>query len=634
MRITETIEEQKELTEEQKNKLAIQITENFSKWDDDRSSQVATARNIMQEVYLNQSRREKEKGLEWESDVKLNALYNIKKTKKAVMWREMWANPNNMFDVQGTSKATEDNSKVQKASIVDSLKKMDVGRAFDEGIDNLYDIGEIIFKTDWERRSKVVKRQVSTQGFVFQNLVRLLGQSGYVAQNAEFKDVEIPYYENARVESVSPFMFVFDHEKWDYKKETWNKLIKIAKRFEALDDLKADKNYKITAEMIDNLKHADKNDDSSNNKELADLRDEDMHGGKYSVLYAHGDFKIDGKLYKNYIAEVLAGKYLIRFEENPLWICPFIMCALEFDPYTKRGITPLKSVYELCQKEEELFNTASNVQKLTANPCYWANEDLFDKSNTDKDGNVRQAPGRVLKVKSGFENNLPIRIDVSAGGISDLLSFLNNQISEVSSVSDVMFGNIESQKRTATELSLADKGSSSQASKELDTIYQNLTIPMIENVAELLAMFKNGNEVIFFEEKGKKIELQITNAIRQAQYTYYYEDRNALIERKQRFSDLFNLFKEVGANDVLFNMINWKEVITQAVEMIGFDNSDKFFKEETPINQLFTQLEQMPEPIQQQLTPVIQQAIQGFMQNMQMQQIQAQAQQLSVNGGM
>ncbi len=197
-----------------------------------------------------------------------------------------------------------------------------------------------------------------------------------------------------------------------------------------------------------------------------------------------------------------------------------------------------------------------------------------------------------------------------------------------------MFGNIESQKRTATELSLADKGSSSQASKELDTIYQNLTIPMIENVAELLAMFKNGNEVIFFEEKGKKIELQITNAIRQAQYVYYYEDRNALIERKQRFNDLFNLFKEIGANDVLFNMINWREVITQAVEMIGFDNSDKFFKEDTPINQLFTQLEQMPEPMQEQLAPVIQQAIQGFMQNMQMQQMQQQAQQLPVNGGM
>lgn len=71
-----------------------------------------------------------------------------------------------------------------------------------------------------------------------------------------------------------------------------------------------------------------------------------------------------------------------------------------------------------------------------------------------------------------------------------------------------------------------------------------------------------------------------------------------------------------------------------AVEMIGFDNSDKFFKEDTPINQLFTQLEQMPEPMQEQLAPVIQQAIQGFMQNMQMQQQLQQAQQLPVNGGM
>ena len=93
------------------------------------------------------------------------------------------------------------------------------------------------------------------------------------------------------------------------------------------------------------------------------------YGNKFSVLYAHGDFKINGKVYKNYIAEVLAGKYLIRFEENPLWVCPFILCALEFDPQTKRGISPLKSVYDMCLKEEELTNTAFDVQLLKQNPC-------------------------------------------------------------------------------------------------------------------------------------------------------------------------------------------------------------------------------------------------------------------------
>ncbi len=81
-----------------------------------------------------------------------------------------------------------------------------------------------------------------------------------------------------------------------------------------------------------------------------------------------------------------------------------------------------------------------------------------------------------------------------------------------------MYGNIESSKRTATELSLADKGSSSQASKELDIIHQDLTIPMVKNVAELLAMFKDGVEYVYAEEKGKRTEYEITNAIRQAQY--------------------------------------------------------------------------------------------------------------------
>ena len=625
MHILEPIEQQKELSFEERKKLAKTLAENFQTWDDDRNSQITTAKAIMEEVYLNQPAKKVDKEMEWQSDVKLNALYNIKRTKKAVLWREMWSNPAQMFDVRGTSKQTEDLAKAQKAAIVDSLQKMNVGKAFDNGIDNLFDIGEIIFKTDWEKRSKVVKRQVKNQGFVMQNLVRLMGKVGFQPQVENMQDVVLPYYENARVESISPFMFVFDHSKWDFKRETWDKLIKISKRFESLDDLKQNKLYKITPEMLEELQE-EKDNKTAQNKELSDLRDEDYYGGKYSVLYAHGDFKINGKIYKNYIAEVLAGKFLIRFEENPLWICPFILCALEYDPLTKRGISPLKSIMSMCKEEERLTNTAFDVQKLTANPCYWANEDLFDANNTDKDGNVRKVPGKVLKFKNDLAGSLPIPVEVSANGIEALLGFLNNRISEVSSVSDVMFGNIESAKRTATELSLADKGSSSQAGKELDTINQDLTLPMIENVSELLAMFKNGDEIIYYEDKGKREEIQITNAIRQAQYSYYFEDRNALVERKARFGELFNLFKEVGANDVLFNMIDWRETITSAVEMIGFDNSDKFFKADTPLQQMVSQLEQMPPQMQQQLVPVMQNAAQQYVQQMQMQQQMMQGQ--------
>ena len=79
-----------------------------------------------------------------------------------------------------------------------------------------------------------------------------------MTNNVEFeqkamKEIELPYYENARVESISPFMFVFDFAKWDFKQESWKKLIKISKRFESLDDLKQNKLYNITPEMISEL---------------------------------------------------------------------------------------------------------------------------------------------------------------------------------------------------------------------------------------------------------------------------------------------------------------------------------------------------------------------------------------------
>lgn len=404
-------------------------------------------------------------------------------------------------------------------------------------------------------------------------------------------------------------------------------LMKISKRFESLEDLKANKIYNITEEMIVALDNG-KESKTGENKEIYELSSETQYADKYSVLYAHGDFKINGKVYKNYIAEVLSGKYLIRFEENPLWVCPFILCALEYDPKTKRGISPLKSILGMCKKEEELTNTAFDVQALTANPACFVDEDLIDETNSDSDGNIRIKPGKYIKYKSGYQGEKPTPIVVNSSGISDLLAFLNNRISEVSSVSDVMFGNIESSKRTATELSLADKGSSSQASKELDIINQDLTLPMIENVAELLAMFKDGTEVLFYEDKGKKLEAKITNAIRQAQYNYYYEDRNAVLERKAKFNELYQLFTQIGQDPEMRRMIDWKETIITAVEIIGFDNSDKFFLDNTPINQLTQVIETMPEQLQQQVVGLFM----GYLQQLQMQMQQGQVQQPQMQG--
>lgn len=618
-----------ELSPEAKSNFAKKLAGDFKKWDEDRITQIDTAKEIMQEVYLNQTPKKHKDELEWKSDVKLNGLYNIKRAIKAAMWREMWADPSQMFDVRGTNAQTETQAKLQKAAIIDSLNKMDVGKQFDDGIDNLFDIGEIIFKTDWEQKTKVVKRQKRGIGWIFQNITRSLTGAGYMS--TPLQDVEIPYYENARIESISPFMFVFDHNKYKLRdKSRWDSCIKIYKRFETLDNIKNNKIYNITQQMLDELGTV-KDNTTEDNTEIVDLRDKTEYSGQYSILFAHGDFKINGKLYKNYIAEVLADKYLIRFEENPMYVNPFILGALDYDPTTKRGITRLKATKDMCKEEEILTNVAFDVQKLTANPPSWVNEGLLDENNTDKNGNLVLAPGKCIEIANGYAGNLPVSVEVSANGISDLLTLLTQKISDISSVNANSYGNVTAKKVTATEMSLADKGASAQSGKDLDTIYQDIVIPMVKNVAELLAIFKDGTDFVYAQEKGKNIEYKITNEIRQAEYEYIYEDRNALFDRKNKFKEVYDLFTAIAQNPELFKMVNWREVITTALEMTGFDNTEKFLNDETPATQFGQELNQIPQEMQGQVVQMFSQQLQQMTQQYQQQQQQEQMQQEANN---
>ena len=607
-RIQEEVLQKKGLTEEQKTAFANDISSKFSKWDEDRQSQIDDARMIMDEVYMHYpfaSKKDEEDV--WKANIKLNKLRSIKQAKKAAMWREIWSNPAQMFNVRGTDDKTEQNAQLQKTAIVDSLEKMKIG-TYDDGIENLLDIGELIFITDWEERSKVIKRR-SKDGFIIETLKRFLNIPGQ-ANNELF---ELPYYENARVKSISPFMFVFDHNYYDYvSKKSWDSCIKIYKRFETYENIINNKDYELSDEAKDYIKGACSNtNNSEGNKSTADLRDENVYGQKVEVLYCHGDFKIDGELYKNYIAEVVAGKYVVRFEENPLFINPFIWCAIEIDPLTGRGIPQLKSAYYLAKEQEKMSNTAIDMQQLGLNPPTWVDEMFVEKNRNT----IKIAPGKLLKYKNGWSGNFPKVIEL--GYSNNLFAFIDSidrTISDVTNVNSNMFGNVTATKRTATELSLVDKGATATIAKELDIISENATIPMIENVAELLAMFKFGDEKIFVKEKGLNVVKIITDEIRQAQYNYIYDDRNAINDQKSRFNEVFQLLQSVAQDPELHNLIDWKTAIKKAIEMTGFDNPDMFFVPDTPLTKIYGELKALPLDIQNEFAGIISGHLKQFQQ--------------------
>ena len=580
----------KKLKPAQRDELATTIAGWWSDFQDRRTSQIKTANTLQKLLYLNQPDRNKSD--EWKTNIKENKIFTTWDSMKSVMWKEIWSNEEQMFDVSGTSKDTEEMAERQKEAIVYALKKMNAGVQFDKATDYWAEFGEFIYKTDWKKRSKKVKRFDPYQGLI---------------------EVELPLEENANIEAINPMFFNFDATKYKYgNKKSWDSCPKIFKRFASVEEIKNNPLYTFTKEQQSDLE----TDDDTKTVDIKaddDLAKATQYGDEYEVLYLHGDFKFDGVLYKNVVAEVFAGKYLIYFEENPVYICPFVWDALSIDPTTGRGISPLKPILEMCAVKEELLNTIGDIAKLNANPPVWGN-DAFLKEKY-KNSVVPYAPGKYLEYENSYQGGFPQQMKFDGSGLADIVSLIANDVSDASAINANIMGNIAQGKRTATEMQLASNGADSRIAMKLDKIYQ-INLRVIENVAELLAMFKNEPELLFINDKGKRVEVEINTAIRQAQYEYVYEDRNTIIDRRQKFQEAYSMLNAAGENPELAPKIDWMEALKTGLEWTGFDNPDKFFKTEaqSQIDEAANFIKQLPEEYQQ---AVIQQ-IQPMLQQMQM----------------
>ena len=597
----------KKLTPSEREELAGQVSSWYREFRNKRETQIATGRELVRYIQLTQLDRNRE--FSWKSNIKENKIFTTWDSMKSVMWKEVWSNEGQMFDVVGVDRASEELADKQKEALTYALKKMKAGNEYDLAVDYWGIYGELIFKTDWKKHVKKVKRYTPLGGF---------------------EEVSLPVEENANLEAINPMFFEFDVSNFRFgQKETWDKCIKIFKRFMSIEEIKNNPLYTFTKEQEEELLSAD----STTSVPMSILDDytlsqETKYGDLFEVLYLHGDFRFNGKLYKNVVAEVLAGRYLIYFDKNPVYINPFVYGYTERDDLTGRGISPLKSILELSKAKEELVNTASDIAKLNANPPIWSSDSFLKEKY--KNGRINYEPGKWFEFENNYDGKSPEPMKFDSHNIAEIMSLLANDISDASAINANVMGNVAVGKRTATEMQLARNGADSRIAMKLDRIYQ-ISLQVIENIAELLAMFKIDPEVILITDRGQRVEVEITSAIRQANYQYYYEDRNALVDRRAKLQEAFGMMTEAAKNPVLFEKIDWVEVLKAGLESSGFDNVDKFFKEPSPIDQLAEEVKKMPEQLQnaiaEQVMPIIQQATVIAQQMQQRMQLQQQMQQ-------
>ena len=585
----------KKLSKEDREDLAKKISDWWEQFHKKRKSQLETANELLKYVYLNQPNRNKEEA--WKSNIKEHRIYTTWDSMKSLIWKESYSNEEQLFDVQGTSQEFEELAEKQKTAVSYSLKKMKASNQLDKGTDGWGVYGDFVYKTDWKSRKKKVKR--------FDPYIGLVEQ-------------ELPIEENANIEAINPMFFNFDVTKYKYgDKSSWDSCPKIYKRFASIEEIKANPLYTLTKEQeleLD-IEEETKTTDKETDENLATMK---KYGELYEVLYLHGDIKFNNKLYKNVVAEVLAGKFLIFFDENPVYINPFVYGVTELDPETGRGISPLKCILEMSKGKEELLNKAADIAELNANPCHWVS-DTFLKEKY-KNGIVKYEPGKTLEYENSYQGGFPQAIKFDASGIAEIISVLANDMSDTSSINANIMGNIEQGKRTATEMQLANIGASGRTAMKLDKIYQ-INLQIVENVAELLAMFKTEPEILMIKDKGQRQSVEITNAIRQGSYQYYYEDRNALIDRRAKFQEAYNIFQAVWDDPDV--PLAKQEIVKTGLEMSGFDNADKFFEEKSEVDQVAEFVKQLPPELQQ----AIMQNIQPMLQQAQMLMAQNQPQQ-------
>lgn len=573
--INETENKYFKLSQEQKFKEAQHVGELFSEWDSVRTKQKNIADILRPEIYLDERKQNYiDKDDDWKSDIKLNKIYSLFQTQQAFIWENIYSNIENLFDVQGTDETSAKTANLQKDKLVNIFYKIGLQRKLDMAVEHLGSVGEICLFISWSKKYKQIRRPLDAIKSDDHLPILNYGSFGVV-------DKEI--YNGANVEVINPLNLVFDPRVNPEDCSKWDTCGKIIKSWESYDAIASNKLFKLNETELQSIKQMLSMSNANKDKPETQKVDDIIDGDRIEVLQYWGNYTTsDGDVLKNWHIVVIGRQYVAVFEYNRWVINPIINMALFRDIESKRGIPELWSIYNLCKEQENKVNLQNDAQALNLNPPAYAPEGFF------KENRVKLFPGKQVEYKQGLEDPSAI-IKMSFPLISNenIIQYYDNTASNVSGIFPNMQGQQEYHNATATEISVKVQGQTTRLAKTLDTIKQNVIVPMVEKVAELEANMKFGSEKILVNIFGQKVLKQIDDTIRQGNYEYKYTDNSGIQKKIMQNQSLTQLLTPVW-ND-LSVPLNKMEIVKEALNNAGFENVEKYFLK-TDINNINQQI--------------------------------------------
>ena len=568
-------DEKRTLSDDEVKQLAERISSDFDNYNGRRTQNLQQAEDLINEIFFKtnptkKSNQDKDNSDDskyeaWKTKVKMCKTYMFYQVLKAFIWKNVYAQPNSMFDVSGENQESDNDSNKQKAAIVDILDKMDYVKTCDKIIDYAMIHGELISFVAWKKKSEQYRKLITEEDFENPAAIKALenGKFHYIAEK--------PIYDNPFVYPVNPANFVFDVAQ----KENWDECPKIYRSWKVPEDIINNKYYKISNDVAQSIKNEADTDVNSTASQLdTDLDRKTNNSKTVEVLEHWGNFTLkDGTVLKNWHIVVIARKYVVRFEKNKRIINPFTYGNWINDPETGRGISPLYCVLSLAELQEDLLNRTCDMQTLQETPPIYAPKGFFDEDE------IKLYPGKIIEFGDGLNPSEIKPMEFAVSIFLNDVTFLSDLMAEVSGIFPNMAGADESGNKTATEISTKAQGQLTRLSMLIDTINQYLIVDDVKKIAKLCADFKSGDEDIFINNGNKKETITITDEIRQAEYRYTYADRTATTER----SNKADLVAQATERFAQFVPLNAQEVFTWYMEQKDVENPERFLQQQDTI---------------------------------------------------
>lgn len=546
--------------EKYKNKLSLDINyhdeqilmddiiQKYDYYEDNRSSQLSDNRLIKYAIYNSDI----PKVNAWDCKIELPEIYELAQTLKSHIVQNLYSHPDGMFDVSGVDNKTQKFANKQKAMLVNTFELMGIEDEMEKIIDSVVETGEVTLFVGWETKTRKVRRPLTLDEQLHNNT-----SDSFIVEDRIV-------YDNAKVKFINYEDFVFDKNGVD----NWDNCSKIYRTYQSFDDIKSNKaNNKLNVEKLEMLKGVMAKRKGKDDNKFA--------SPKIEVLEYWGDIELpSGEVLKNKLVVIAGRCAIIRLEDNPFIINPFIHANIIECPTTGRGISPLRVALILNNISSTILNKQLDALALMMNPPYLAPKGCFK-------GQQDVSPGKIIEYDSSLMTTspIPLAFDKAMTGW-DFLNYFKATIESATGIFKNMAGNVQAYDRTATEINYSVNGQEARLNMILESINRKVIVPMVEKTAELISNFKLGKENILINDRGKTLSIEVDDDIRNSTYVYRYGDRKASFERKSKLKELFEVVQSFAQVQTVSARIDWIECFKFALEQYGVENANNFLTDE------------------------------------------------------